>query len=487
MKLSGRSERAGRFPLSSLLCLAFAQQPAQPLWGAFRGNHGCGLSDETGLPASLDPEHGLKWRVAVPAGYSSPVVTGKDVFLTGALANAQGKKVSGQLVTLCLDAATGATRWHHELEFSGAQPGNGSCAAPTPATDGRTVVALFHHFGMVAYDTTGKELWRRPLGPFVIPHGMASSPILEDGLVVVQADQNEGSYLAAFDAATGVQRWRVERAEFSHSYATPAIHRPAEGPAQVIVSGALQIASYALGSGEKLWWFAGTCRQTKGVPVLAGGRCYVKAFLRPANEMHMGGLDLDFAALLAEHDHDQDHKLSRDEFGQPRMHELWSDLDQDGDELLDAAEWELAMHSPRGGLFALDPAGKGDVTSSHLTWRVDDRRCLSGVTTPVIVGSTMFLLGEGGLLTSLDVGDGKIVKQERVGTPDQYFASPVAGEGRLYLASQGGLLTVVSAVPDWEVLATHALEEAEIWATPALAGKAVFVRSKEALYCFADP
>lgn len=474
-------------PLSSLLCVVLAQQPAEPLWGGFRGNHGRGVSEETGLPAALDPEHGLKWRVDVPAGYSSPVVAGDDVFLTGALATTEGKKVSGKLVTLCLDTATGATRWRHELEFSGTQPGNGNCAAPTPATDGKIVVALFHHFGLVAYDVAGKELWRRPMGPFVIPHGMSGSPVLEDGLVLVQADQNQGSYLTALDAATGVQRWRADRAGFSHSYATPAVHRPAEGPAQVIVSGALQITSYALASGEKLWWFDGTCRQTKGVPVLDGGRCYVKAYLRPASEMHMGGIDLDFAKLLTQHDRDEDGKLSRDEFGQPRMHELWSDLDQDGDELLNAEEWELAMSSPRGGLFALENTGKGDVTSSSLVWRVDDRRCLSGVTSPVIVGSMMFLLGEGGLLTSLSVTDGKILKQERMGEPDKYYASPVAADGKLYLASLGGLLTVVRAVPDWEVLATHALEEAEIWATPALAGKAVFVRSTEALYCFVAP
>jgi outer membrane protein assembly factor BamB len=220
--------------------------------------------------------------------------------------------------------------------------------------------------------------------------------------------------------------------------------------------------------------------------LLAGGRCYVKAFLRPLGDMHFG-ISLDFERLLGEHDRDQDEKLSRDEFGQPRMHELWSSIDQDGDELLDAAEWKLATSSSRGGLFAIDPTGKGDVTSSKLVWRVDDRRSLVSVTTPVIVGSTMFLLGEAGLLTSIAIADGKILKQARVGEPDPYYASPVAAEGRLYLASLSGFLTVVRAVPDWEVLATHALEEAEIWATPALAGKAVFVRSKEALYRFAAP
>jgi outer membrane protein assembly factor BamB len=102
------------------------------------------------------------------------------------------------------------------------------------------------------------------------------------------------------------------------------------------------------------------------------------------------------------------------------------------------------------------------------------------------VGDTLFLLGEGGLLTSVAGADGKLLKQERLGEPDSYHASPVSADGKLYLTSLGGLLSVVRAAPQWEVLATHALEEAEIWATPALANGAVLVRSTEALCCFAE-
>jgi outer membrane protein assembly factor BamB len=471
--------------LSLISCLALAPQGG-PEWSGFRGNNGCGLASSDGLPAELDPARNLTWRVAVPGGYSSPVVAGGSVFLTGALEEAHGKAVSGQLVTMGLDAATGVTRWRHELGFEGGVPGKNSCAAPSPVTDGAIVVALFHHFGLLAFDREGKELWRQPLGPFQIPHGMAGSPILHDGLVVLQADQDQGSYLVAFDATSGAQRWRVERSESSHSYATPAVHRPEQGAAQVIVSGALEVAAYALASGEKLWWLAGASRQTKGVPVLARGLCYVKAYAPPLGETNKGGSSQDFAKLLAERDANHDRKLARDEFGQARLHEIWSTIDQDGDDLLDESEWESALRGSRGGLFAIDPTGKGDVTSSRLLWKLEDRRSLAGVTTPVIVERTMFLLGEGGLLTSLSIQDGKIQKQERVGESDPYYASPVAGGDRLYLASLSGLLSVVRAVPDWEVLSTHALPDVEIWATPALAGGAVYVRGKDALYRFAD-
>src|SRR5262245_65850521 len=99
----------------------------------------------------------------------------------------------------------------------------------------------------------------------------------------------------------------------------------------------------------------------------------------------------------------------------------------------------------------------------------------------------MFLLGEGSLMTSLSILDGKVLKQERVGEPDQYFASPVAGDGRLYLASLGGILTVVRAAPDWEVLSAHAVEQAELFATPELAHGAAFRRSPAALDRVVEP
>jgi len=100
-------------------------------------------------------------------------------------------------------------------------------------------------------------------------------------------------------------------------------------------------------------------------------------------------------------------------------------------------------------------------------------------------GKTVWVTNEGSNDVSIvDLASGKVVKQERVGQPDSYFASPVEGDGKLYLASQGGVLTVVKAEPDFKELSSHALDGEEVWGTPAIAGHAVYVRSKEALYCF---
>lgn len=457
-----------------------------PQWSGFRGNNGCGVSASAGLPSALDPEENLMWRVEIPAGYSSPVISGKSLYLTGVRETAKGRELAGKLVTLCLDSFTGEPRWQAELDFSGARPGGNSSAAPTPATDGEIVVVLFHHLGLIAYDASGKELWKQPIGPFNIPHGMATSPLIHGDLVLLQVDQDENAYLVAYDKKSGKERWKVARPGVTHSYATPAVWQPEGGAPQLVVSGSFQVAGYSLEKGEKLWWMDGSAWQSKSVPLFAHGRCYVNSFMPSLSDLQMPSFSGEFEAILAEHDADHDGKIAKSEYGEAQLHAVWFIFDLDGDERMDAHEWKyaLASNDSTGGLYAIPLGQEGGVTS---TWTFDDRRGLSDVTTPVIVGDAMYIISEGGLLTSLDLESGKVLKQERVGQPDQYYASPVAGDGKLYLASLSGILTVVKAGAEWEALASHALEEEEVWATPALAGKAVYVRCKERLYCFEDP
>lgn len=469
-----------------LLCSLSGGEPADaPQWGGFRGNNGAGLSASTGLPDALDPEGNLIWRVDVPPGYSSPVIAGKNLYLTGATGKPNGRNIEGKLVTLCLDAFSGEPRWRNERDYSGTRPGQNSSAAPSPACDGEVVVALFHHFGLLAFDASGKELWQKNIGPFNLPHGMASSPLIYGELVLLQVDQDKTAYVVAYDKKTGVERWKTERPGVVHSYATPAIWQPEGGPAQLIVSGSLQLSAYELAKGEKLWWMDGPAWQSKSVPLFAHGRCYLNSFAPSLGEMKYPTFSGTFAEMLAAHDADHDGKLARSEYGDEQQHMLWPIFDLDGDELLDASDWAFALTSntATGGLFALELGGKGDVTKA-VKWRSEDRRTLSDVTTPVIVGDTLFVIGEGGLLSALDLDSGKVVKQERVGEPDQYYASPVAGDGKLYLASLSGILTVVKAERDFQQLSTHPLGEEKVWSTPAIAGHAVYVRSEEALFCF---
>ena len=218
----------------------------EPEWGGFRGNNGAGIAASKALPDALDPEHGVLWRTEVPAGYSSPVVSGDVVFLTAA----DGE----HLWTLCIDRGTGKERWRKGLEFDGKRPGANSAASSSPVTDGESVYVLFHDFGLIAYDLEGQELWRRPLGPFNIPHGMSSSPLLHKDRLLLVVDQDTDSYLAAYDKAGGEELWKVERPGVTHGYSTPAVFTPEQGPSELIVSGSFQVSAYSIEDGAKRWW-----------------------------------------------------------------------------------------------------------------------------------------------------------------------------------------------------------------------------------------
>jgi outer membrane protein assembly factor BamB len=430
------------------------------------------------LPEALDPERNLLWRRELAAGYSSPVVAGDYLFLTAA----EGES----LLTICLSAETGEEEWIAKTPYDGTQRiGQNSPAAPTPVTDGESVFVLFHHVGLLAYDMDGRELWSNDLdAPFMIPHGLSSSPVLHDGRVVVQIDQDGGSRLVCVDAESGETLWDVPRS-VNHGYSTPAILDPEEGPTQVIASGGLRITSYDLATGKELWWVQGAAWQVKCVPVIHDGTVLVNAFMASSGEMCAPAMNQSFDEVVAERDADGDGTISLDEWDIDFLKMAFPIFDLNKDKELDAADYDylVTAGSEVGGLFAIRPDGRGDVTESHVSWLYDQRRGLSDVLAPVVVGDTLFQLRDGGVLTAMDVVTGEVVKQERVGSPDAYFASPVAAGDRLLLASRGGLLTVVSAGRDFEELSSHDLEE-QVWSVPALTGERVFVRSQEALYCF---
>jgi len=456
-------------------------EPDDPPWGAFRGPNGCGVGASKELPNALSPDENVLWRAEIPSGYSSPVVASDLVIVTGT----EGKK----LFTVALDRFTGAERWRAEApEFDGKGPGANSAAAPSPATDGERVYVIFHSFGLLAYDMQGKELWRKPLAPFNIPHGMSSSPVLAGDELILMVDQDLGAYLAALDKKTGEELWRVDRPTTTHGYSTPAVYRPEEGPAEIVVSGAFQVCGYSLADGKVLWWADGMSWQAKAVPVIDGELCYVHSYMAAPAEIGLPRFTQTWEELEAERDADGSGDISKDEWKDNEMMQMaWFIFDMNHDGVLDESDWEMMLRRNRaiGGLFAIRLGGRGDVTETHVEWKYDDRRGLPDVPSPLLHAGSLFLVKEGGLFTAIDPASGAVQKQGRVGEPDNYFSSPVGAAGKVVTASQGGQLSVITADKEWEVLSVNDLGE-EIWATPAIADGQVIVRTSEALYCFGD-
>jgi hypothetical protein len=169
---------------------------------------------------------------------------------------------------------------------------------------------FFGDFGVLSYGPDGNERWRLPLGPFNNPNGHGSSPILADGKLVLICDQDTGSYLIAVDPTAGRVLWKTMRPEYTRGYATPAVYRPRSGPAELIVPGSFEVASYALETGEKLWWVRGMPWQLKSVPVIDRDRIFVNGWETDGDRQQRREIP-EFPQILASYDKDHDGKLSR--------------------------------------------------------------------------------------------------------------------------------------------------------------------------------
>ncbi len=464
-------------------------------WSQFRGPNGSGVGDAVQLPSEFGPNKNVVWKTPVPFGHSSPVIGGDLIFLTGAeggsRSDAGREKVvdqGGKLFTLAIERRTGKIVWRREaprLRLERYQPTN-SPASPSPVTDGENVYVFFGDYGLLSYTKDGVERWHLQLGPFNNVNGHGSSPILFHDLLILVCDQDSGSYLLAVDKKTGKVRWKTPRPESTRSYVTPAIFEPKDGPAELIVPGSLQVSSYYAATGERAWWVRGLSWQPKSLPVIDGDTIYVHAW--------EGGGDAEsptetptFAEMLAKRDANHDGKLSEAEFADdPKMQKGYYLIDLDSNGFVDEHEWDFyrARRAARNNLLAIRHGGHGDLTATNVSWSM--QKFLPNCPSPLIYQGVMYLVKDGGILTTLDPKTGKIFKQGRLrGALDNYYASPVGACGKVYLLSQQGKATVIKAGPDWEILASNDLQE-DTFATPAIFDNKLFLRTSGTLYCFAQ-
>jgi outer membrane protein assembly factor BamB len=288
--------------------------------------------------------------------------------------------------------------------------------------------------------------------------------------------------MIALDKNTGKTRWRVERPEVTRSYVTPAIFRPKSGSAELIVPGAYQVTSYRADTGEKLWWVRGFSWQPKSLPVIDGDMIYAHGW-ESGGEAETPTETPTWSEALALYDKDKDGKVTQDEI-EPRMQKGFYLLDLAGTGYLTDRDWEFyrARRAARNSLLAIKHGGRGDLTGSGVVWQM--QKFLPNVPSPLIYDGVLYLVKDGGILSSIDAKTGKILKQGRLtGALDTYYSSPVGADGKIYLFSQNGKATVLKAAGDWEILATNDMEE-QVFATPAMIGNRMYVRTTGALYCF---
>jgi outer membrane protein assembly factor BamB len=458
-------------------------------WARFRGPNGTGISTATDLPSEFGPDQNVVWKTPLPPGHSSPVLSESRVFLTAHTEDKQNYK----LLVFCLDRHTGKVLWQREVPRTShgrLQNVNGP-ASPSPVTDGTNVYVLFQDFGLMAFDGGGKELWRLPLGPFNMYYGFGASPVLDGDNLILPVDQDLGSYLIAVDKKSGAVRWKVDRPEVLSGYSTPTLYQPRTGPKQIIIPESFQLSSYSAVDGKRLWWVRGLACEMKSVVSYDAESLYINGWGFPQNQPGKQVATVTFEEGLKRYDRNNDGLISGDEIsGDEPMDRMLSpkygfdafDLDRNGK--LNAREWEAfrQMMASENGLLAIRFGGQGDMTGTAVRWRY--QKPVPQVPSTLLYQGTLFMVNDGGIMTSFDPATGEVAKQARLkGAIDKYFASPVGADGRVWVISQDGTVSVLSAKREWEILSVNALGD-EVFATPAIADRRLYIRTRSALYCF---
>ena len=401
-----------------------ARAAARP-WPAFRGGNAAGNGDGQGAVAewSVADNKNVKWKTPIPGiANSSPIVWGSRVFVTTAVSSAGDKTfrtgLYGDVAPVAdlsehtwkiygLDKATGKVLWE-QTAFTGLpkvkRHTKASQANSTPVTDGTHVVALFGSIGLLAaWDVNGKPLWKKDVGVldsgwFFDPTyqwGHSSSPIIHEDKVIVQADMQKGSYLAAFDVKTGKELWRTDRDEIS-TWGTPTVFR-ANGRDQIVTNGT-KVRGYDAATGKILWTLGPNSEVTVGTPVVGEGLVFVTG-------------------------------------GYPPVRPIYA--------IKPNAAGEVTM-------------GKEQTAHEAIAWTNTSG---TYIPTPLYYDGILYTCGNEGVVTAYDAKTGERIYRARAGGGGAFSASPIAADGRLYFTNEDGDIIVARAGRTYEEIAKNQMKE----------------------------
>jgi outer membrane protein assembly factor BamB len=429
------------------LCIAATASAGN--WPGWRGPEGTGVSLETDLPETWSANQNVRWRVPLPGpGNSSAIAWGNRVWI------AQAIKSQKRRTVICFDRAEGRQLWQAGPIYDQNEPtheNNPYCSA-TPVTDGERVVASFGSAGLYCYDLEGKELWHRDFGPMNHMFGNASSPVLHANLCILNFGPDPKARLIAVDKRDGHTLWEAEPPKVDPGEQPPA----GGGPG---APGGGPDPGGPAGSG------AGPPGGAWGTPLL------IKAGQRDE-------LVMNFPNRLAGYE--------------PRTgKQLWFSKGID--------DWVFTTPLSGGGVvvgmssgtmggtvLAAQPGGNGDVTESRRLWRLERLKSQS-IGSGVIHDGYVYLIGEGGIASCLELKTGNKVWEERLkgpGAKSSSWSSMLLAGGRVYVPNQSGDVFVLRAGPRFELLATNSVNEPTNASLAASDGD-LFLRTDRGLWCLA--
>ncbi|MEO8680259.1 MAG: PQQ-binding-like beta-propeller repeat protein [Vicinamibacterales bacterium] len=447
-----RPEAAARRILRTAGSAAGVLPPASAkggAWPSFRGPEAAGVAEGQQLPDQWNPATGenVLWRTPIPGlAHSSPIVWGDLIFVTSAISSkpnatfkpglygdgdASDDRSVHRWMLYAVDKRTGKIRW--ERTAAQGEPLNkrhikSTYASASPATDGRVVVAWFGSQGIYAYDMNGSLRWkvdlgRVDMGAYDIPSyewGPASSPIIWNGLVIIQCDTQADSFLLALDAGTGETAWKTDRDELP-SWGTPTIVTTASGP-ELVTNASRFIRGYDPKTGRELWKLGGSSQLTAPTPIFAAGLHIVASGRAPERPI--------FAV----------------------------------------------KPGSRGDLTL--PKNQGE--SAQVVWSKTGRG--SYMPTPLAYRGILYVLANNGVFDAYDIATGKEIYRQRLPQIGSGFsASPVAADGKIYLSSEDGDMPVIEAGRTFKLIASSTMGET-LMATPALSEGVMYVKGASTLF-----
>jgi outer membrane protein assembly factor BamB len=418
-------------------------------WPSFRGREASGSRDRQNLPDTWNPATGenVLWKTAIPGlAHSSPIVWGDTVFVTSAISgkgtatfkpglygdgDASDDRSEHRWMLYAIDKRSGKIRW--ERTASQGEPRNkrhikSTYASASPATDGRIVVAWFGSQGVFAYDVDGGLRWsvdlgRVDMGAYDIPAyewGPASSPIIWNGLVIIQCDTQADSFLLALNAETGETAWKTDRSELP-SWGTPTIVTTPSGP-ELITNASNFVRAYDPNTGRELWKLGGSSKITAPTPIFAEGLHIIASGRAP----------------------------------------------------------ERPVFAVRPGARGDLTLAKDATENAHVAWSKTGRG--SYMPTPLAYRGIVYMLGNNGVLDAYEPKTGKEIYRQRLPLVGSGFsASPVAADGKVYLSNEDGEILVVEAGEAFKHVSTNSMGET-VMATPALSDGVMYVRGASTLF-----
>ncbi|MBI4663377.1 MAG: PQQ-binding-like beta-propeller repeat protein [Verrucomicrobia bacterium] len=432
-----------------MLLSAIPAKTADSVWPQFRGPGALGVQEVKGLPEAWGNDQNIAWKTTIPGyGWSSPIVWGEKVFLTSVIKDGEvetpkkGLYFGGERPTpskdvhhwnvYCLELRTGKLLWEKEV-LQGPPAGSlhlkNTYASETPVTDGERVYAYFGNVGLFCLDFEGKEIWSQRFAAHKTRNGWgtAASPVLHGDKVFVVNDNEEQSFLAAFNKKSGRQVWRVERDEKSN-WATPYVWENEERT-EIVTPGRKRVRSYD-SDGRLLWELGGMSSIVIPTPFSKFDLLYVCSG-------YVG----------------------------------------------DKARPVFAIHPGASGDISL---ADGAASNPYIAWC--QRTAAPYNPSPLVYGAHFYVLFDFGFLSCHDARTGaEVYGKQRINTEgtSAFTASPWAYNGKIFCLSEDGDTFVVQAGPEYKLLRKNSLNEM-CMATPAIAGDRLLIRTASKLFCVRD-